>query len=367
VLRPNKNQGRAEDLTVTVRAPPLSLIIRRCSIVLFALAAFAGCAASDAAGPHEPGGVGGQDARGSGGRGTGAGGATGGSNGLDARETAAPAPVDSGSDEAPIPLPTDAGSDALVDAGIGAEALAPTDATAPADAGDAGDAGGPAAYTPCPPKGMPCVLLALGDSLTQGAGSSGGGYRPELFRQAVVHGKSFATVGSRANGPAEVAGMPFPRRHEGHGGFSIAAISTWITDNATITTYKPDIVLVHLGWNGLSPATANVAGQLENLGKLIDQIVAADSHLLVVVAQVIPMKEDVGTRNVMAFNAGIPALVKARQAAGKHVIVADIYGPFAANPNYKTEYYPSTGGHPNDAGYAAMGKAWYPALGPLLR
>jgi lysophospholipase L1-like esterase len=100
---------------------------------------------------------------------------------------------------------------------------------------------------------------------------------------------------------------------------------------------------------------------------LIDQIVAADSHLLVVVAQVIPMKEDVGTRNVMAFNAGIPALVKARQAAGKHVIVADIYGPFAANPNYKTEYYPSTGGHPNDAGYAAMGKAWYPALGPLLR
>jgi lysophospholipase L1-like esterase len=232
----------------------------------------------------------------------------------------------------------------------------------------AADAGAPAAYNPCPPQGRPCVLLPLGDSLTQGAYSTdNGGYRVELFRQAVAHGRSFTTVGSRASGPTTAAGMDFPRRHEGHGGFSIAAISTWITDNATIATYKPDVVLLHLGWNGLKYPTSDVGLQLKNLGDLMDRILAADSHLLLVVAQVIPMNVDSGTKNIMVYNAGIPALVKARQAAGKHVMVADIYGPFAANPNYATAYFPPNNGHPNDAGYTAMGKAWYAAVGPLLR
>ena len=222
----------------------------------------------------------------------------------------------------------------------------------------------PAAYNPCPPKA--CALLPLGDSLTQGAGSSGGGYRVELFRQAVTHGKSFTTVGSAANGPAEIDGVPFPKRHEGHGGFTIGDISTWITDHDTLAMYKPDVVLLSLGTNGLKYATSNVPDQLKQLGALVDKIIASDPHLLVIVAQIIPMNTDVGTKNVMAYNAGIPALVKERLAAGKHVGLANIYAGFVANPNWKTEYLPN-GLHPVDAGYAAMGKAWYGAIGPLLR
>src|SRR4051812_9091311 len=76
------------------------------------------------------------------------------------------------------------------------------------------------AYDPCPPKGTPCVALPLGDSITQGAGSPapGGGYRVELFHQAVSHGQSVKFVGSAASGPTEVDMVPFPRAHEGHGG-----------------------------------------------------------------------------------------------------------------------------------------------------
>jgi lysophospholipase L1-like esterase len=239
---------------------------------------------------------------------------------------------------------------------------------APADASGARDAEAPgSSYNPCPPAGKACVLLPLGDSLTQGANSTdNGGYRTELFSQAVMHGQSFTTVGSRSSGPTAVAGMTFPRRHEGHGGFTTAQISDWITTNATITTYKPDVVLLHIGWNGLRPATADVAALLRDLGTLVDQILASDSHLLLIVAQVIPMWDDGGTKNVMVYNAGIPALVQTRQAAGKHIALANVYAAFAADPNWKTDYYPATGGHPNDAGYVAMGRGWYAAVAPLL-
>jgi lysophospholipase L1-like esterase len=213
------------------------------------------------------------------------------------------------------------------------------------------------------------VALPLGDSLTQGAGSSGGGYRRELFRQVVAHGQSVTFVGSAASGPAMLDGVPvpFPRNHEGHGGFTIENISAWITDNKTIATYKPDLVMLEIGTNnGLRHPGANIPAALAALGALIDQIVAADPRLLLIVAQITPNKTDEGIMNIQAYNAGIPAVVAARAKAGKHVVTVDIYKAFTANPNWKTDYLPSSDVHPNDAGYDAMGRGWYGALGPLL-
>jgi lysophospholipase L1-like esterase len=249
--------------------------------------------------------------------------------------------------------------------------LAPPDLardTSPDDA--AADAPPGVTYNPCPPRGQPCVALPLGDSLTQGAGSSGGGYRRELFRQVVRNGQSVTFVGSARSGPAMLDGVPapFPRAHEGHGGFTIQGIATWITQNATISTYKPDIVMLEIGTNnGLRRAGANVPAALEALGALIDQILAADDHLLLIVAQITPNKTDLGISQIQAFNRGIPALVAARAAKGKHIAIVDIYKYFVANPNWKADYLPSNDVHPVDAGYDAMGRGWYSALGPLLR
>jgi lysophospholipase L1-like esterase len=225
-------------------------------------------------------------------------------------------------------------------------------------------------YDPCPPKGTPCVALPLGDSLTQGAGSSGGGYRRELFRRAVAHGQSVTFVGSAASGPAMLDGVavPFPRRHEGHGGFTIQNIADWITEHDTIATYKPDIVMLEIGTNnGLRHEGANIPAALTALGALIDQILAADSRLLLIVAQITPNLTEVGQMNIAAYNAGIPALIAARAAKGKHIAIVDIHKAFVANPNWKTDYLPNSDVHPNDAGYDAMGRGWYGALGPLLR
>ena len=50
-------------------------------------------------------------------------------------------------------------------------------------------------------------------------------------------GKNVTFVGTQTNGPTTVAGRTFPRRHEGHGGYTIAgggqgALAGTITDTA---------------------------------------------------------------------------------------------------------------------------------------
>jgi len=333
------------------------LLVGTAGLASTLLVAVLGCSSPAAVGT---GGSGGESETGGAGDTGGAsgGGGSGGAAGRDAGAVLA----DSGS-----PGPADAGPDAAREPDGGTVAdLAPDRAPDSIPAPD----GAAAAYNPCPPKGRPCVALPLGDSLTQGAGSSGGGYRRELFRQVVAHGQSVTFVGSAASGPTMLPGVavPFPRNHEGHGGFTIQNISTWITDHNTIATYKPDLVMLEIGTNnGLRHPGANIPAALEALGVLIDQILATDSRLLLIVAQITPSSTADGIMNVSAYNAGIPALVAARAKAGKHIAIADIHKAFVANPNWKTDYLPDSDVHPNDAGYDAMGRGWYGALGPLLR
>jgi len=324
------------------------------SVVLLAVTSVAGCAGSNGRSSPPTGGAGVEpgDSGGSSGE-TGGSGGTGGSH---ATPDAAPGHADA--------APPDGGH-------LAPEAAADLAPAAPDASPDrAGSDAALAAYNPCPPKGRPCIALPLGDSLTQGAGSSGGGYRRELFRRVVAGGQSVTFVGSAASGPAMLEGVPvpFPRNHEGHGGFTIQGIATWLTEHDTIRVYKPDIVMLEIGTNnGLRHPGANVPAALKALGELIDQILATDSHLLLIVAQITPNKTPEGIMNIQAFNAGIPALVAARAAAGKHIAIVDIYKAFVANPNWRTDYLPSSDVHPNDAGYDAMGRGWYGALGPLLR
>lgn len=235
-------------------------------------------------------------------------------------------------------------------------------------AGSAGAAGAAGAngYSPCPTTAAtPCSVLPLGDSITEGFGSSGGGYRVELFRQAVQNGKQLTFVGSLQNGPASVENKTFPKQHEGHGGFTIdsgtghSGISGSITDQA-ISNYHPNIVLLMIGTNDIN-GNIDISHAPDRLGNLIDDITTRAPQSLVVVATIIPIANDGTNQKVKTYNSALPALVNARATAGKHVVLLDNYAAFSKDASYATtlmyDYL-----HPNDAGYAVLGRAFFNAI-----
>lgn len=234
-----------------------------------------------------------------------------------------------------------------------------------AGAGGTNDGDG---FSPCPSNGDPCVVLPLGDSITEGYGSSGGGYRVELFRRALQEGKNITFVGTLMNGPDEVDGQPFPRRHQGHGGYTIdsdaghSGISGQITEQA-LSMFSPHIVLLMIGTNDLN-GNVQVEQAPNRLGNLIDAIAERAPDTLVAVATIIPIENGNGNK-VAPYNAAMVDLVANRVAEGKHVILVDNHAAFTSDPSYATVWMGDTL-HPNDAGYAVLGESFYEAISGLL-
>lgn len=264
-----------------------------------------------------------------------------------------------------------AGSPAAGDAGETPSAGGTTAAGGAGGAGgdlDAGSSDTPTSFTPCPTNGDPCAVLPLGDSITEGFGSSGGGYRVELFRSAVQDGKNLTFVGSLTNGPDMVEGRPFPRNHQGHGGYTIdsdaghSGISGQITDQA-IAMYRPHIVLLMIGTNDLN-GNVDVDRAPARLGNLMDDIIEAAPDTLLVVASVIPMINGNNSK-VAPYNAAIVGLVEERVAQGSHVMFLDNHAAFTSDPNFQSSRMGDSL-HPNNAGYAVLGRSFYDAISAVL-
>ena len=241
-----------------------------------------------------------------------------------------------------------------------------------AGSADSGGSAGGAAYNPCPSNGA-CKLMPLGDSITDGCCgentlSQGGSYRVELFRLSLTHNNQLTFVGSHSSGPNMVDGVTFPKKQEGHSGWTIAdgggrdglqdQVEGWL--KAT----PPDIITLMIGTNDVS-IQLDLPNAPKRMGTLIDTITKTSPNALLVVAQMVPTKNDNDNTRVQAFNAALPAVVKTFTDTGKHVVLVDMYGAFTKNANYKTEYM-NDKLHPKDAGYVAMANIWWAAVGPLL-
>jgi lysophospholipase L1-like esterase len=227
-------------------------------------------------------------------------------------------------------------------------------------------------FSPCPPAGTDCAVMPLGDSITDGFGTPGG-YRIELFRTTLTAGQHITFVGRNANGPSTVTvgttTTPFPQAHEGYSGYTIdpaggrQGISP-LTD-AAISAGGPQIILLQIGTNDID-LNLDVANAPARLGALLDQITADAPDALLVVAMITPLNYDAGNTRVEAYNAAMPALVQSRAAAGKHILLVDMYAAFVADPSFKTSLLADQW-HPNPAGYALMSGVWYEAIKSTLR
>ena len=219
--------------------------------------------------------------------------------------------------------------------------------------GSTGGSGG-AAYNPCPPSGQPCKILPLGDSITEGLGSThSGAYRVDLFHRALGASKRITFVGSRRAGPSMVDGTTFPRNHEGYSGYTIDQIAGMIP--RIVDADPPHIILLMIGTNDMYRMGAAEAPR--RLETLLDKLLAAIPDGLLVAAQIIPLPRNT---NVEAYNAAIPALVQKRAAEGKHIVLVDQFTGF---PNSEL----ADGVHPNDVGYRRMAGVWYGAIDDFLR
>jgi GDSL-like Lipase/Acylhydrolase family len=229
----------------------------------------------------------------------------------------------------------------------------------------------PAVYNPCPPSGTDCTIMPLGDSITDGF-TVRGGYRIPFFQRAHREGKQFIFVGSQVNGPAMVDNVPFPQRHEGHSAHTIydapeapiprIGIANYIP--RVIPQYHPDIVLLMIGTNDVD-GNVDLPNAPNRLGTLIDSIIELDAHSLIVVAQITPTMQDPLNQRIVTYNAGIPAVVKSRADAGKHVLLVDMYEAFTRDPQFKANFLADRL-HPNSAGYQVMSDVWNSVVHDLL-
>jgi lysophospholipase L1-like esterase len=255
-----------------------------------------------------------------------------------------------------------AGGSAGAPGGAAGTAAAGASTGGAAAGGMAGTGGAAASYCPTTP-GTPCNIMPVGDSITEGCCSPPmGGYRMQLFHQALTNDKNITFVGTLTNGPSTVDGQTFPQKHEGHGGWKISQIAG-VIDNA-ISSSDPHIVLLKIGTNDIN-GNDNIANAPTRLANLIDQICDDAPNALLVVSAIVPTTNDGTNNNVRSYNTAIKEKAEAAAAAGKHVVFVDNYQAFTQNSNYKTALMADSL-HPNTAGYVVLGDSFYDVISSYL-
>lgn len=192
--------------------------------------------------------------------------------------------------------------------------------------------------------GRPVRVMPLGASITYGYGSSdGNGYRGVLqdllTRQG---GMRVDFVGSRRSGT-----LADPE-HEGHPGWRIDQIAARAEGWAA--TYRPDIVVVHLGTNDMIQ-DHRTATAPERLVALADRLVATGPGRTVYVSSLVASSDPVIDARIDAFNARLPGLL-----AG-HPGIVHVDQSRSIGPGHLVDDV-----HPGDAGYARIAATWYSAI-----
>ena len=171
---------------------------------------------------------------------------------------------------------------------------------------------------PLPASGL--RVLALGDSITKGCGSSAsaetnwtatcgndvGGYRVPLWAALTAAGVNATMVGTLQSGPPWAPAAA--TMHEGHPGWRTAQIlhvlPAWAATN-------PDVILIHLGTNDVGqahPLPEMLADMGALLGNISGALPAARTFVTTILHMVNSDHPEWGPA-VAAYNAALPGIV----------------------------------------------------------
>lgn len=185
-------------------------------------------------------------------------------------------------------------------------------------------------------------IMPLGDSITWGPRENANSYRVDLAARLKSAGVRADFVGSQHSGYGPDVD------HEGHSHWTIAMISAQI--DGWLATYRPDVVLLHIGTNDLQDAD-HAAEAPARLYSLIDRIAIDLPNTDVFVAKVIASKVPDRNLRTDAYNERLAGIV-ADAGPRFHLVDQSAVGALDLRDNL----------HPNAFGYAKMAYTWYHAL-----
>lgn len=225
-------------------------------------------------------------------------------------------------------------------------------------------------------------VMPLGDSITSGTDTMAS-YRCELYKSLFAAGYRVDFVGS-VHGQWGTGTPSYPKFNppsycdmvdwdeEGHSGWAIYNIlngaSAWPGNlQSWANAVVPDVVLIHLGtvnFINSSPAP-DVNAAITQMGQVIDTLRAANPHVRIVLAQIIPSLYSSTTINMIPqYNNLLPGLAASKAQANSPIMLVDMYHGFDT-----ANYYASDGlkTHPNPAGEAWMAAKWKAAFDLFMK
>jgi lysophospholipase L1-like esterase len=252
----------------------------------------------------------------------------------------------------------------------------------------------------------PVRVYPLGDSITYGntyQANTPGGYRGVLDVLLTASGITHEFVGAVADNSTPVLDAEGQGHHDGHPGYRIDqdaadldgdahsyydAGGFWLTGTGSRAPITPDVTVIHLGTNDIGQrwdagttyptgdglvnygdATQRatfVAHMTNRLQGLVDKIFTLRPNSRVVLSNVIP----IGLTNVDVvtgeYATAIANLVATERAAGKRIVLADVWTPFVVATPAATTVTPGLMSpdsvHPDIAGYAVMAAVYRDAI-----
>ena len=137
-----------------------------------------------------------------------------------------------------------------------------------------------------------------------------------------------------------------------------------VTPGNYLSVYTPDIVLLHIGINGITGYNGTSSVDVENILQWIKEY---NPNIWVIVALIIDQFPNIS--QVTTFNNNVSNMVNARIDQGDNLLLVDMQS--ALNYNIDTTFAFTDGDmyddtHPNDAGKLKMANVWFPALELIL-
>jgi lysophospholipase L1-like esterase len=192
-------------------------------------------------------------------------------------------------------------------------------------------------------------IMPLGDSITYGEGIvSYGGYRNLLGALLQSDGYLFDFVGSQKSAEEVLADAD----NEGHPGWRIRNLKDDIDAEGWLETYKPDLILLHIGSNDLR--YGNPVYAADNLSALLDDILGRLPEVHIIVATIIRTRWGSDVKH-LSYNNAIPRIAASK---GPRVSAIDMQDVLSKH-DFTTLY------HPSPRGYDKMAHAWEAAINAL--